>query len=51
MLGELGSRLDLKEVGGTAYLGQMALSVPFPGYARHYAELVRDDWLRRNGEG
>lgn len=49
VLEEMGLRLDLDEVGGTAYLAEMVESVPFPGYARHYAEIVRGDWLRRNG--
>jgi len=50
LLEELESRLDLDKVGGNAHLGRMVGSVPFPGYATHYAEIVRDDWFRRNGK-
>lgn len=50
MLEELGFRLNLDKVGGTPYLAEMVESVPFPGHATHYAEIVRDEWLKRNGE-
>jgi replicative DNA helicase len=48
LLEELGSRLDLDKAGATAYWRQMVESVPSPGYAQHYVEIVRKWWFKRH---
>lgn len=46
--GKLAERKQLQEVGGRAYLSELAGSAASPGSARHYAEIVQSKFVLRS---
>lgn len=44
---ELEKRKELADIGGTAYLIQLMESVPHAAHTKHYAEIVRECWVKR----